>query len=285
MSKISRTSRPRDAGSLSLPKMLFEKGYARGLEAARNSTADTDITGEEGRNVLAGGSDIDLLAREGGKAKVGHKASAKSPLNVAAFKGGDFGTMVAARLPVDLDALMNDPAARAVIDTRIWPVPGRGQPAKRGAIGPNGRSYFDGRYSPAGAYRRYPSGESKPHYGIDLPAAIGTDVVAADDGVVFKQGYQAKGWGNYVAIRHGGGRVGVYAHLDSYAPMPIGTKIVQGQKIGKVGVSGNAGTQGSHLHYEAREGRGGKTLAQISANVGAASVNPTDWIRTKTVAR
>lgn len=160
--------------------------------------------------------------------------------------------------------------------------PGKGQAARKGAVGPNGRPYFDGRYSPSGAFRKYPSGSGKPHYGIDLPAPVDEPVRAADDGTIFGHGFE-KNLGNYVAVRHGDGKVGLYAHLDAYAPLPAGTKVVQGQKIGKVGVSGNAAGQGSHLHFEVREERGKKTLASMSK--GAVSVDPTPWIRARTVAR
>lgn len=203
-------------------------------------------------------------------------------MEMARGGGGDDPLPAGSRLTADIGALLAHPSSKEVVDTRIWPVPGQGQAAQKGAVGPNGRPYFDGRYSPSGAFRKYPSGSGKPHYGIDLPAPVDEPVQAADDGAIFGHGFE-KNLGNYVAVRHGDGRVGIYAHLGAYAPLPAGTKVVQGQKIGKVGVSGNAAGQGSHLHFELREDRGKKTLARMSK--GAVSVDPAPWIRARTVAR
>lgn len=89
------------------------------------------------------------------------------------------------------------------------------------------------------------------HAGIDI-AVLGTDRVrAALGGVVTKVGYQAHyaGYGNIVAIRHGGGLSTLYAHLASFQVRP-GQAVDRGEQIGRAGCTGSC--TGEHLHFEVR---------------------------------
>ena len=153
----------------------------------------------------------------------------------------------------------------------IWPLPGGGAPAVRGATGSNGLEFSDGRYSPDGSRRG-----GRPHYGVDLPAAYGDPVVAAGDGVLYSQG-TANGWGRYVAIRHDDGYISVYAHLSAVAPLKVGAQVSQGQPIAYVGQSGNAAGRGTHLHLEIRKDIGPYSLSGMSHG-RAIAVDPTKWI-------
>lgn len=86
------------------------------------------------------------------------------------------------------------------------------------------------------------------HGGIDFPAAVGTPVRAARDGVVVRAGW----WGTYgyaVAIDHGDGSETRYAHLSSYA-VSAGENLRQGDVLGGVGSTG--ASTGPHLHFELR---------------------------------
>ncbi|WP_394619669.1 M23 family metallopeptidase [Lentzea sp. JNUCC 0626] len=58
-----------------------------------------------------------------------------------------------------------------------------------------------------------------------------------------------KGYGTYVVINHGGGWSTLYAHLED-AAVKSGAKVTKGQKIGRVGKSGQQDS--AHLHYEQR---------------------------------
>ena len=89
----------------------------------------------------------------------------------------------------------------------------------------------------------------RPHYGIDLRAKKGTPIYASGDGRVTFAGRQ-RGFGKVVIIDHGGGVETFYAHMSGFA-VRKGKKVKQGQKIGKVGKTGNA--TGYHLHFEVRE--------------------------------
>ena len=104
--------------------------------------------------------------------------------------------------------------------------------------------------SPYG-YRIHPvTGKSRFHAGIDIGAAYGTSILAANDGVVIVAGYNAGGYGNYVAVDHGtvkGERIkAYYAHMDSVA-VPNGASVKQGQVLGYVGTTGSS--TGYHLHF------------------------------------
>ncbi len=86
------------------------------------------------------------------------------------------------------------------------------------------------------------------HAGIDIGAAEGAPVYAADDGTVLFVG-QETGYGNVVAIDHGGGLATTYNHLSAFA-VGIGDKVMRGQHIASVGCTGYC--TGPHLHFEVR---------------------------------
>jgi hypothetical protein len=88
------------------------------------------------------------------------------------------------------------------------------------------------------------------HQGTDYDVKSGTPVVAVKEGVVSDKTLSAD-YGQAVLIDHDGGYSSLYAHLSSKQASP-GTRILQGQEIGKSGKSGNA--TGPHLHYEVWHG-------------------------------
>lgn len=87
--------------------------------------------------------------------------------------------------------------------------------------------------------------------GINIGAARGTAVKAAENGVVAYAGNEVKGMGNLIIIQHSGGWMTVYAHLDSMS-VRRGTKVLVGQKIGTVGETGKVDQP--QLHFEIRKG-------------------------------
>ncbi len=87
------------------------------------------------------------------------------------------------------------------------------------------------------------------HTGIDLVAPYGSNVLAADDGVVAMVGSGYTAYGNYVVLAHSGGLTTLYGHL-SLATVRPGDTVTQGTVIGKEGSSGNS--TGPHLHFELR---------------------------------
>jgi len=101
--------------------------------------------------------------------------------------------------------------------------------------------------SPYG-YRIHPvTGVSRFHAGIDIGAAYGTAVLAANSGVVIVSGYNAGGYGNYVVINHGGGYTTLYAHCSS-VNVSVGQQVSRGQVIASCGSTGMS--TGPHIHFE-----------------------------------
>jgi len=86
--------------------------------------------------------------------------------------------------------------------------------------------------------------------GINIAAAQGTTVKAAEGGSVAYVGSEVKGLGNLVLLSHAGGYVTAYAHLDR-ASVAKGATIKKGQAIGTVGQSG--GVSQPQLHFEIRQ--------------------------------
>ena len=124
-------------------------------------------------------------------------------------------------------------AANSIVSTGtyIWPLPG---------------------YSPGSAYgwRIHPIwGDRRFHAGEDIGAPSGTSILAADSGMVTVIPDNGNGYGNYIMINHGGGRVTLYAHMSGFA-VSNGATVTQGQTIGYVGSTGNS--TGPHLHFEVR---------------------------------
>jgi murein DD-endopeptidase MepM/ murein hydrolase activator NlpD len=86
------------------------------------------------------------------------------------------------------------------------------------------------------------------HAGIDIGAAEGTPIRAADSGTVVLAGWTG-GYGNYTCISHGGAISTCYAHQSRYGTS-VGANVSKGQVIGYVGNTGNS--FGAHLHFEVR---------------------------------
>jgi murein DD-endopeptidase MepM/ murein hydrolase activator NlpD len=97
----------------------------------------------------------------------------------------------------------------------------------------------------------------RPHTGVDYAASAGTPVYAVGDGVVTRKGWDSKGGGNFVKIRHNGTYTTVYMHLQGFANgLKTGTRVKQGDVIGYVGSTGMS--TGPHLDF--RFYRNGKPI-------------------------
>ena len=84
------------------------------------------------------------------------------------------------------------------------------------------------------------------HKGIDIANAVGTPIVAVEDGEVIDSG-PANGFGNWIRLRHEDGTVTVYGHMETL-DVAVGEKVHAGQKIAGMGSRGFS--TGSHLHFE-----------------------------------
>ncbi|MDY0028791.1 MAG: peptidoglycan DD-metalloendopeptidase family protein [Pseudobdellovibrionaceae bacterium] len=88
--------------------------------------------------------------------------------------------------------------------------------------------------------------------GINIKAPKGTAVRAAENGTVVYSGSEIDGYGNLVLVRHSGGYVTAYAHLDKMLAKK-GDVLKRGQTLGTVGASGHVDSP--QLHFEIRKGR------------------------------
>ena len=87
------------------------------------------------------------------------------------------------------------------------------------------------------------------HRALDLGAATGSPVRAADGGFVSFAGWTDIGYGNLVVVDHANGYATYYAHLSGFR-VYMGQSVQRGQLIGLVGSTGNS--SGPHLHFEIR---------------------------------
>jgi murein DD-endopeptidase MepM/ murein hydrolase activator NlpD len=87
------------------------------------------------------------------------------------------------------------------------------------------------------------------HKGVDLHLNMNDTVYAAFDGKVRLTNYEAKGYGNYIILRHPNSLETVYGHLNKILVKP--DQVVRaGQAIGLGGTTGRS--TGPHLHFETR---------------------------------
>ena len=86
------------------------------------------------------------------------------------------------------------------------------------------------------------------HTGVDIGAAGGTNILAANSGKVIKAGWN-NSYGYMVMVDHGGGIVTLYAH-SSKLLVKTGDVVTRGQAIALIGSTGMS--TGNHLHFEVR---------------------------------
>ena len=112
---------------------------------------------------------------------------------------------------------------------------------------------FQPRVTSRFSYRRlHPVlGGFRPHLGVDYGAPRGTPVVAVASGVVVSAGWDGDS-GKMVRLRHTNGYETYYLHLSAFAAgIRRGTRVAQGQVIGRVGATGLV--TGPHLDFRMRK--------------------------------
>ena len=87
--------------------------------------------------------------------------------------------------------------------------------------------------------------------GMNIAAARGTPVSAAENGVVMYAGSELRGSGNLVLVRHENRWMTAYAHLDKIK-VKRGQVLKRGETLGTVGSTGSVTSP--QLHFEVRRG-------------------------------
>lgn len=85
------------------------------------------------------------------------------------------------------------------------------------------------------------------HLALDIAAPYGSQIVAAQSGVVTSSGWRNNGGGYVISIDHGNGVQTVYNHLGSLW-VSSGAYVAAGQGIGAIGCTGIC--TGPHVHFE-----------------------------------
>lgn len=110
--------------------------------------------------------------------------------------------------------------------------------------------------------------------GINIGAASGTPVRAAEHGVVVYAGGTIPGFGNMLLIRHADGFTTAYAHNERLL-VAVGDRVRRGQTIATVGASGDV--TAPQLHFELRLGAKAVDPARhlVDREAGSAPSGPT----------
>ncbi len=105
--------------------------------------------------------------------------------------------------------------------------------------------------------------EVSTHNGIDYALPLNTEVKSNVKGTVTRSEFEKDGFGNYVVIKDGTGKLHYYAHLN-LKYLQVGDTVNVNDVIGLSGSTGRS--TGPHLHYEVRE----------SHNINS-SINPLNY--------
>ena len=97
------------------------------------------------------------------------------------------------------------------------------------------------------SYWYFPWGKSGVHKGIDIFGKINTPVISSVNGLVIFTGKLKRG-GNVIAVLGPKWRIHYYAHLNAIDTHKF-SWVSKGEKIGKLGNTGNAAGRPPHLHY------------------------------------
>ena len=97
-------------------------------------------------------------------------------------------------------------------------------------------------------WRRGPGG----HNGVDLRAPVGTPLLAMGDGRVSLVLDAAGGGrsGNAIGVTTDDGAFYSFSHMRDPSPLSRGARVVEGQQLGVVGMTGDTGGPHLHLHVD-----------------------------------
>jgi len=109
-------------------------------------------------------------------------------------------------------------------------------------------------------------GQGLHNDGVNIAAARGTPVRAAENGIVVYSGNALLGFGNMILIRHADGYMTAYAHNDTVS-VQRGDTVRRGQAIATVGSTGSVSSP--QLHFEVRKGKSAVDPAKYLPNLAS----------------
>lgn len=112
-----------------------------------------------------------------------------------------------------------------------------------------GYTHISSQFSAARAHPVF--GVVRPHKGVDIGAAYGSEIRVVANGTVTVRSFEAGGAGNYYVVDHGNGVVTKYMHLSKFYANQ-GDTLKRGDLLGYVGSTG--ASTGPHLHFQVEVG-------------------------------
>lgn len=172
-------------------------------------------------------------------------------------------------------------------------IPCPGTPMKDMRIAPSGRGGWNKKGGTYGYTRSDDNGNPKFHDGIDIAGDIGSNIHNMYEGTVTgvhksfsPNQYMKNSYGNFVRIestQNGEKFTLKYNHLNSVSNIKVGDVVSQGQALGTLGKTGNAGDPKQniipHVHLQAKDAKGKRTNpdkylnAQINNQTGDITAN------------
>jgi RHS repeat-associated protein len=163
----------------------------------------------------------------------------------------------------------SDPDGRRINPiTRKWGIPNMSN--AQFSLSPSGIIAMGDTYFERGTWGAIRP-NNRTHRGVDLIAHIGDPVYNAESGIVILINRADSGEaGRRVRIQTQNETILTYAHLDAIDDnLSLGNYVVEGQKIGTVGISGNANNNGNplpgyfvHLHFAVNDSQGNSINAE-----------------------
>jgi murein DD-endopeptidase MepM/ murein hydrolase activator NlpD len=210
-----------------------------------------------------------VFLRSAAKARIEFRAEAPGPIDLVvrvvgarreARRFGFAGVVPGTRLSVPWDGLRASGKPAPDGPYRIL-VGSPGGPQKRiGSLNLLGHAFpVRGSHGTRGGTGVFGAGRNggRVHEGFDVVAPCGRALRAARAGTVVRRGFDPRLYGNFVAIRGLGERRSYfYAHLARPAEVARREQVLTGERLGRIGLTGNARGTPCHLHFEIhRRGR------------------------------
>jgi murein DD-endopeptidase MepM/ murein hydrolase activator NlpD len=98
-----------------------------------------------------------------------------------------------------------------------------------------------------------PRSGGRTHEGFDVTAPCGTPLEAIRGGRVERRGYDPRLYGHFIEVDSRSAAIDYfYAHLRAPSRAQKGDKVETGERLGEIGLTGNAAGTPCHLHIEIR---------------------------------